>query len=79
MSFRSRCNLYQAKKKIQWSNSTSGKHCTERYWLVDNGDHSHIFLNLGMSLTFVKLISLQAEYRKSCRKLQFVLFFSVSF
>ena len=30
----------------------------------NNGHHSHIFLNLGMSLTFVKLISLQAEYRK---------------
>ena len=64
MSLRSRCNLCQAKKKIQWCNSTDDEHCAGQYLLVGDGHHSHIFLNLGMSLTFVKLISLQAEYRK---------------
>ena len=64
MSLHSRCNLCWAKKKIQWCNSTDGGHCTGQYLLVDSGHHSHIFLNLAMSLTFVKLISLQAEYRK---------------
>lgn len=68
-SFRSRCNLCQAKKKIQRSNSTGGKLCTGRYLLVDNGDHSNFFFRINVSLTFVKLISLQAEYPKVTPKI----------
>ena len=62
MSLRSCRNLCQAKKLIQWSNGIGGKHCTRQYLSVDNGDHCHhVFLNLGIFLASLKLISLQAE------------------
>ena len=50
---------------IQWSNSTRSKQRTGQYLSIDNGDHCHhVFLNLGMFLASLKLISLQADYRK---------------
>lgn len=76
MSFRSCCNLCQAKKLIQWSNGIGGKHCTRQYLSVDNGDHCHhVFLNLGIFLASLKLISLQGEECVSkAEKSQLVLF-----
>lgn len=55
---------------IQWSNSTRSKQRTGQYLSIDNGDHCHhVFLNLGMFLASLKLISLQADYRKVVPKI----------